>query len=91
MSRKAFPEKMKSRGFGEGSDGRVRYWTGLRLRTTDTTDTIGGCFQVSSKEQLPIERNQKEGQIASVASAGAANSVLPQFPSFVAVAVKPSP
>ena len=67
-SRKAFAEKMKNRGFGEGSTGNVRYWTGLRLRATDVTDTTKGCFQDFPIEQPPIEKSAKEGQIASVAS-----------------------
>jgi putative DNA primase/helicase len=33
VSRKAFADKMKKRGFGEGSTGTVRFWTGLRFRT----------------------------------------------------------
>jgi putative DNA primase/helicase len=33
VSRKAFAEKMKKRGFGEGSTGTDRFWTGLRCRS----------------------------------------------------------
>ncbi|MGD0908702.1 MAG: phage/plasmid primase, P4 family [Candidatus Acidiferrales bacterium] len=32
VSRKAFPEKMKKKGFREGSSGSARFWTGLRCR-----------------------------------------------------------
>jgi putative DNA primase/helicase len=50
VSRKVFADKMKSRGFGEGSTGSVRYWTGLRLRPADATDATGPCFR-----NFPIE------------------------------------
>jgi putative DNA primase/helicase len=50
ISRKVFADKMKSRGFGEGSTGSVRYWTGLRLRPADATDTTDPCFR-----NFPIE------------------------------------
>jgi putative DNA primase/helicase len=33
VSRNAFADRLKSRGFGEGNDGSVRYWTGLRWKT----------------------------------------------------------
>jgi len=84
VSRKAFADKMKSRGFGEGSTGSVRYWTGLRLRDADTTDTTEGCFQDFPIEQPSIEKSQKEGQIASVASAG-------PVPDLAGVALDPEP
>jgi hypothetical protein len=44
-------EKMKSRGFGEGSTVSVRFWTGLWLRAADTTDTTKDGFQ-----KFPIEQ-----------------------------------
>lgn len=67
-SRNAFAERLKSRGFGEGSTGSVRFWTGLRLRATDTTDSTKGCSQDFSIGQPPIEKSGKERQIASAAS-----------------------
>jgi putative DNA primase/helicase len=79
VSRKAFAEKMKRRGIGEGSTGSVRYWTGLRLRATDTTDTTKGCFQDFPTGQPSIEKSGKEGQIASVAS-----EQIPSLAKFVA-------
>ncbi len=39
-SRKVFADKMKRRDFGETSDGKARFWTGLRLNT-DATDATG--------------------------------------------------
>jgi putative DNA primase/helicase len=77
-SRRVFADKMKSRSFGEGSTGAVRFWKGLRLRAIDTTDTTGGCFQDSSIEQPSIQESRKEGQIASVAS-GARRDVSPSL------------
>ena len=72
VSRNAFAEKMKSRGFGEGSTGRVRFWTGLHLGGTDTTDITKGDFQVKSKQNNSIETNTTERQVVSVPSAGTA-------------------
>jgi putative DNA primase/helicase len=72
ISRKAFADKMKSRGFGEGSTGIARFWTGLRLRGTDTTDTTEGYFQNFPIGGRSMEKSRKRGQIASVTSAGAA-------------------
>jgi putative DNA primase/helicase len=68
VPRKPFAEKMKSRGFGEGSTGSVRYWTGLRLKPPDTTDTTKGSSQDFSIGQPPMEKSWKEGQVVSVAS-----------------------
>jgi putative DNA primase/helicase len=51
LSKKAFSEKMRDRSFREGSTGLARYWSGLRLRPTDATDTTGPPLQ-----ELPIER-----------------------------------
>jgi putative DNA primase/helicase len=39
LNRTVFPEKMLNRDFKQGSTGKVRYWSGLRLRSPDTTDT----------------------------------------------------
>jgi putative DNA primase/helicase len=81
VSKNAFAEKMKSRGFGEGSTGDRRYWTGLRLRVTDAADTTKGCFQDSLIGKPSIEKSGKEGQIASVVSAIAGGSKEALFPS----------
>lgn len=53
-SRKAFSAKMKQRGFGEASDGRARYWTGLRLRVADTTDATEHSFMNPSIASDPL-------------------------------------
>jgi putative DNA primase/helicase len=68
VSRKAFAEKMKSRGFGEGSTGSVRFWAGLRLRAADTTGTTKGYCRDFSTGNCSIEKSGKEDEIASVAS-----------------------
>jgi len=70
VSRNAFAEKLKSRGFGEGSTGSVRFWTGLRPRPTDTTDTTKSFSEVIPVENDPLRSTQKEVKVASVASAG---------------------
>jgi Poxvirus D5 protein-like len=70
LSRKAFPNRMKARGFGEWSDGAARYWTGLRLRP-DGTDATNGTFQKFPIEQPSMGKSEKEGQVVSVASAEA--------------------
>jgi putative DNA primase/helicase len=40
VSRKAFAEKMKKRGFGEGSTGSARFWMGLRCRSRAEAGSI---------------------------------------------------
>jgi len=70
VSRNAFAEKLKSRGFGEGSTGSARFWTGLRRRTTDTTDTTKGFSEVIPIGNDPLRSTQKENRVASVASVG---------------------
>jgi putative DNA primase/helicase len=69
FNRNIFAEKLRDRGFKEGSTGMVRYWTGLRLRTTDATDATTGC-----SGDLPIEKNRqktnpKQPQVVSGTSA----------------------
>lgn len=72
-SRRVFADKMKSRGFGEGSTGVARYWTGLRLRATDGTDATGECFQDCPIEQPSMEESLKEAQVTSAASDAESN------------------
>jgi putative DNA primase/helicase len=69
VSRNAFAEKLKSRGFGEGSTGSARFWTGLRRRTTDTTDTTKSFSEVIPIGNDPLRSTQKKSKVASVASA----------------------
>ncbi len=71
LNKNVFAEKMRDRDFGEGSTGSVRYWTGLRLKPADTTDTTKGCLQYFPIEQCSIEKSLQGGRVASVASGGA--------------------
>lgn len=65
VSRNAFAEKMRSRDFGEGSTGSVRYWTGLRLHPAtapggppDATYTTNPPFQVLPNRESCIETTE---------------------------------
>lgn len=66
MSPKAFAGKMKSRGFREGSNGRERFWKGVRLiekppeqsktgTPTDATDITDTSFHNFSTRKILIE------------------------------------
>lgn len=70
VSRNAFADRMKSRGFGEGNTGSARFWTGLRPRTTDVTDTTKSFSEVIPIGNDSLRTTQKEAKVASVASAG---------------------
>jgi putative DNA primase/helicase len=72
VSRKAFADKMKNRGFGEGSTGGARFWTGLCQQTTDTTDTAKGSSKVIPIENDLLRSTQEKGEGASAASADSA-------------------
>jgi putative DNA primase/helicase len=69
LNRNVFAEKMKERSFGEGSNGRVRYWTGLQLLPVDATDTSRGCSEVLPIEKTRQGTNLKRPQVASDTSA----------------------
>lgn len=54
MSQKAFAEKMRSRGFREGSTGTVRFWAGLRIKATDKTDRTDTNFPNFSTKKILV-------------------------------------
>src|SRR5262249_4720236 len=59
--------------------GYVRYWTGLRLRSTDTTDATNTHSQELSYPTDSIEESQKWGSVASVTSDGEELPSLAEF------------
>jgi putative DNA primase/helicase len=55
LSRKAFVEKMRSRGFGERNTRIARFWTGVRLKGGDTSDACDTNFHNFSSRKSFIE------------------------------------
>jgi len=68
LGKKVFAERILGRRFGEGSTGRFRYWTGLRLRPPDATDTINPNLQEPPYREASIEKSYQECSITSAAS-----------------------
>jgi putative DNA primase/helicase len=68
LGKKAFAERMLGHSFGEGSTGRVRYWTGLRLRPTDATDAINPHLEELPYREAAMEKFYQEGSVTSVVS-----------------------
>src|SRR5262249_14323076 len=66
VTRKDFAQKMKSHGFGEHNNGTTRYWTGLRLKATDTTDATDTSFNNFSNRKILIEETKNVSGSVSV-------------------------
>lgn len=67
VSQKAFAAKMKGRGFGESRTGSTRSWTGLRLRSSDKSDSSDTSFYnfPSRKSYIEIPKNVSRPVIVS--------------------------
>ena len=69
LNRNAFAERMRDRGFGEGSTGRARYWSGLRVLPPGLTPlTQLTPISSSSYSEAPIGKNLEGGLVTSVGS-----------------------
>lgn len=55
LSRRAFVEKMRGRGFGERNSRSKRFWTGVRLKARDTSDASDTNFHNFSSRKSYIE------------------------------------
>jgi putative DNA primase/helicase len=67
VSQKAFAEKIRSRGFGERRTGSTRLWGGIRLRTSDRSDSSDANFHnfPTKKSYIEVPKNVSRPVIVS--------------------------